>query len=70
MASTFGWTLNEIKHTSIDDLEYITEGSNLYVGKQNEEYKKAAKSKGGKVSIDSIGQLKGLPGVKTMKKKR
>ena len=52
------------------DFNYVIEGGNLFIEKQNKEIKKSTGKSGqlGKVSIDSIGALKNLPGIQHIKK--
>jgi len=52
------------------DFNYIMEGNQLFVERQNKEIKKASSGKSGKVNIDNLGAFKNIPGVKHIKKKR
>ena len=71
MASTFGWTLNTIYNVELPELNYIVQGANEYVSKQNKEIEKSSKSskQSGKYTVDNLSQLKTLPGVKVVKRK-
>ena len=70
MASTFGWTLQQIYDVTIPELNYVLSGSQKFIEKQNKEMKKASGSRGGKTSIDSLAGLVQTPGVKTVGKKK
>lgn len=49
---------------------YIIEGSNKYADRQNKEMQKQTPSKPGKHTINSFGELKRLPGVEIVKRKK
>lgn len=70
MAHTFHWTLKSIYSVSISDMTKLIEENDKFIERQNKEMDNAGKKKPGKTSIGSLSQMKGLPGVKAVKRER
>jgi hypothetical protein len=66
---TTGWTLDYIKKLLLFDFYYVIEGLNIVGEKREQDMKKHSGSsgKGGKFEVNSLSQLKNMPGVKTIK---
>jgi hypothetical protein len=70
MASTFGWTLKQIRETTMEELTFLLEGSQKFGQRQEKAIKQQSKNKPGKRTIDNINQLPNLPGVRTIRRKK
>ena len=70
MANTFHWTLKTIYDVSISEMTKLVSEHNDFIERQNKEMEKAGKKKPGRTSIGSLSEMKGLPGVKAIKRKR
>ena len=67
---TTGWTLDYIKKLILSDFYYVIEGLNIVGEKREQDMKKqgsGSSGKGGKFEVNSLSQLKNMPGVKTIK---
>lgn len=69
MASTFSWTWEDIMNTRISDMNFIINGCNKHIDRQNKEMKKQ-QGKSGKHSVNSLAGITSLPGVRRVRGKK
>ena len=69
LISNAGWSINYILDMEVPLFYLTTECLNKYGEKQEQEMKKASKSGGKKFEVNDLGQLRNMPGVKTIKRK-
>lgn len=66
VGSTFHWTLSEIYELPMSELDYLMDGASIFNAKQEKRMK--SKSPARKHSVNSLGELSMLPGVKTIRR--